>query len=141
MSITVAAFSGSLRKESYTTKLVKAFQQLAPDGITVNLIPIGDLPFINQDLEDNLPAAVKSLHASIEKADAILLATPEYNRSYSPVFKKCVGLGFAAAGSKQMEWQTGRRYWVYTLCTGCVWRTAPSPPGIGLPEHVSRTAT
>ena len=102
MSITVAAFSGSLRKESYTTKLVKAFQQLAPGGITVNLIPIGDLPFINQDLEDNLPAAVKSLHASIEKADAILLATPEYNRSYSPVLKNALDWGSRPQG--QNKW-------------------------------------
>jgi len=41
MSITVAAFSGSLRKDSYTTKLVKAFQQLAPVDVSVAIISIG----------------------------------------------------------------------------------------------------
>ena len=98
MSITVAAFSGSLRKESYTTKLIKAFQKLAPTDITVNIIDISQLPFINQDLEENLPQSVKDLHKSIEQADAILLATPEYNRSYSPVLKNALDWGSRPQG-------------------------------------------
>src|SRR3978361_960986 len=78
MSIIVSAFSGSLRKESYTTKLVKAFQRLAPSDVKLEIVDVGQLPLINQDLEDNLPQPVKDLHRSIERANAILLATPEY---------------------------------------------------------------
>jgi chromate reductase len=89
-NIKIAAFSGSLRKGSYTTSLVRAFQELAPDYITLNLIDISGLPFINQDLESDLPNAVKELHKTIADADAILLATPEYNRSYSPVLKNAL---------------------------------------------------
>jgi chromate reductase len=103
MSITVAAFSGSLRKESYTTKLVKAFQQMAPKGITVKIIDISNLPLINQDLEENLPQTVKSLQSSVEQADAILLATPEYNRSYSPVLKNALDWGSRPEG--QSKWK------------------------------------
>jgi chromate reductase len=99
MSITVAAFSGSVRKESYTTKLVKAFQLLAPNQVAVNIVSIDNLPFINEDLEHNLPQSVKDLHASIEKADAILLATPEYNRSYSPVLKNALDWGSRPQGN------------------------------------------
>jgi len=93
MSILVAAFSGSLRRESYTTRLVHAFRQQAPKEVTVNLIGIGDLPLINQDLENDLPDPVNALHQSIAAADAILLATPEYNRSYSPVLKNALDWG------------------------------------------------
>jgi chromate reductase len=98
MNITVAAFSGSLRKESYTTKLVKAFQKQAPEGVEVKLIDISQLPFINQDLEDDLPLAVKQLHQSVAGADAILLASPEYNRSYSPVLKNALDWGSRPQG-------------------------------------------
>jgi chromate reductase, NAD(P)H dehydrogenase (quinone) len=63
MSIIVSAFSGSLRKESYTTKLVKAFQQLAPDGVKLEVIDISRLPLLNQDLESDLPQPVRALHA------------------------------------------------------------------------------
>lgn len=103
MSITVAAFSGSLRKGSYTTKLVKAFKQLAPEGVTFHIIDISQLPLINQDLETDLPQTVKDLHKSIEQADAILLATPEYNRSYSPVLKNALDWGSRPEG--QTKWK------------------------------------
>jgi chromate reductase len=101
MAITVAAFSGSLRKESFNTKLVRAFQQLAPQGVSVNIIPIGDLPHINEDLEADLPASVIALHKSIESAQAILLATPEYNRSYSPVLKNALDWGSRPQGKNK----------------------------------------
>jgi len=100
-NIKIAAFSGSLRKGSYTTSLVKAFEKLAPDSIIVNLIEIGDLPFINQDLETDLPKSVKELHATIADADAILLATPEYNRSYSPVLKNALDWGSRPEGKNK----------------------------------------
>jgi chromate reductase len=101
--ITIAAFSGSLRKESYTTKLVKAFQKLAPKAVTVKIVDISKLPFINEDLETNLPQTIHDLHDSIEGADAILLATPEYNRSYSPVLKNALDWGSRPQG--QNKWQ------------------------------------
>ncbi|ETZ23086.1 NADPH-dependent FMN reductase [Pedobacter sp. V48] len=102
MNIKIAAFSGSIRKESYTTKLVKAFQQLAPKGVTVELIDISQLPFLNQDLENDLPRQVKALHSSIDTADAIILATPEYNRSYSPILKNALDWGSRPQG--QNKW-------------------------------------
>lgn len=103
MSINIAAFSGSLRKDSYTTKLIKAFQALAPEGVTVKIIDISQLPLLNQDLEENLPQAVKDLHQSITGADAILLATPEYNRSYSPVLKNALDWGSRPQGQNKWD--------------------------------------
>lgn len=93
MKYNILAFSKSLRKESHTTKLVKAFQKSAPKGIIVDIINISILPFINEDLENDLPQSVKDLHKKIKKADVILFAIPEYNRSYSPVLKNAIDWG------------------------------------------------
>lgn len=101
MDIQIAAFSGSLRKDSWNTKLLKAFQDLAPRGVTVNVVDIGELPLINQDLEKDLPSSVKKLHRAIRSADAILLSTPEYNRSYSPVLKNALDWGSRPEGKNQ----------------------------------------
>ncbi|PST83148.1 flavoprotein [Pedobacter yulinensis] len=99
MNITVAALSGSLRKESYTTKTLKAFAALAPEGVTVNLVDISDLPLLNQDLEQDLPEPVKRLHEQAMAADVVVLATPEYNRSYSPVIKNALDWGSRPQGN------------------------------------------
>jgi chromate reductase len=101
MSIKVAAFSGSLRKESFNTKLVKAFKNLAPSDVGVEIVDIGALPLLNEDLESALPESVKALHQSIGTADAILLATPEYNRSYSPVLKNALDWGSRPEGNNK----------------------------------------
>lgn len=95
----VIAFSGSLRKESFTTKLIKAFQTSAPSHIEVEFVKIGDLPFINQDLEDDLPKPVTDLHEKVKACDAVLFATPEYNRSYSPVLKNAIDWGSRPPGN------------------------------------------
>jgi chromate reductase len=103
MSIKVAAFSGSLRKESFTTKLVKAFQQLSPADVSTELIDISTLPLMNEDLEANLPQTVKDLHTAIDRADAVLLATPEYNRSYTPSLKNALDWGSRPAGKNKWK--------------------------------------
>ncbi len=98
-AIKIIAFSGSLRKASYTTKLIKAFEKTAPESITVIRIDIGNLPFINEDLETDLPQSVKDFHQIIKDADAFIFATPEYNRSYSPVIKNAIDWGARPQGT------------------------------------------
>jgi chromate reductase len=102
MGIVVAAFSGSLRQESYNSKLVRAFQKLAPKSVTTERVGIADLPLLNEDLEQELPRAVQNLHRTIERADAVLLATPEYNRSFSPALKNALDWGSRPEG--QNKW-------------------------------------
>jgi chromate reductase, NAD(P)H dehydrogenase (quinone) len=103
MDITVAAFCGSLRKDSYNTKLLQAFQKLSPAGVALHIIDIGELPLLNEDLESDLPASVRALHRHIEAADAIILATPEYNRSYSPVLKNALDWGSRPEGQNKWD--------------------------------------
>lgn len=103
MKYKIIAFSGSLRKESFTTKLVKAFQVRAPGDAELVLIDISSLPFINQDLEEELPDPVKNLHLAIGNADGVIFATPEYNRSYSPVLKNAIDWGSRPAGKNKWK--------------------------------------
>ncbi|RYG05805.1 MAG: NADPH-dependent oxidoreductase [Chitinophagaceae bacterium] len=103
MSLKVIAISGSLRKGSYTTTLLKAIGKIRPTDIEYEILDISDLPLINQDLEDDLPEAVKKLHRSIESADAVIFASPEYNRSYSPVVKNALDWGSRPEGKNKWK--------------------------------------
>lgn len=74
------AISGSLRKASYTTALLKALADKAPLDIT--LADITEVPVYNQDLDiEPNPASVETLRAQVKAADGIIIGSPEYNYS------------------------------------------------------------
>lgn len=89
----VATFIGSLRRESYTRKLVKALPQLAPASLKLDIVEVGALGFYNQDDEASPPANWVALRERIRRADAVLFATPEYNRSVPAVLKNAIDVG------------------------------------------------
>lgn len=101
MTVNIAAFCGSSRKESFTAKLLRAFEKLAPENVKFTLVDINELPFINEDLEAQLPSSILNLHKHIEEADAIILASPEYNRSYSPIIKNALDWGSRPEGKNK----------------------------------------
>jgi chromate reductase len=60
--------------------LIEAARQLAPGGLTIDTIEIGGLPFYNADVEsEGDPSSVVTFKASLQDADGLLIATPEYN--------------------------------------------------------------
>jgi len=76
----VVAFAGSLRRNSFNRALIRAAQELAPEGLSIESIEIGDLPFYNADVEqEGDPPAVASFKSVLQSADGLLIATPEYN--------------------------------------------------------------
>ncbi|MGN6391032.1 MAG: NADPH-dependent FMN reductase [Gemmatimonadales bacterium] len=80
MADRVVAFAGSLRRDSYNRALVAAAAALAPNGMTVQTIEIGGLPFFDADLEaQGDPEAVIAFKSALRAADGVLIATPEYN--------------------------------------------------------------
>ena len=86
---TIAAFAGSLRKASYNRGLIRAAVEVAPANIKVVPFEIDDVPLYNADLDDDdnpLPA-VKRIRDAIRSADALLIASPEYNWSIPAVTK------------------------------------------------------
>jgi len=86
----ILAFSGSLRKGSYNTALLRSAKQLAPDGMNISIADISSLPLYNQDLETEFPAEAAALKKAVEAADGIIIATPEFNRSLSGVLKNAI---------------------------------------------------
>jgi chromate reductase len=86
---TVAVLVGSLRKESVNRKTAEALAALTPH-LTFKFIEIGDLPFFDQDLELDPPAQWVRIRKEIAEADAVLFATPEYNRGLPAVLKNAI---------------------------------------------------
>ncbi len=80
-NLNILAFSGSLRKDSKNTGLLRAIKELAAEDIQVHIADISDLPLYNQDLEGDFPVKIAALKKQIREADGIIIATPEFNRS------------------------------------------------------------
>jgi len=88
--IKILAISGSLRKDSYNTALLRAVQKCAPANVEITIADISGLPFFNQDTEYESNPAVASFKDSIQKADGILFSTPEFNYSFPGVLKNAI---------------------------------------------------
>jgi chromate reductase, NAD(P)H dehydrogenase (quinone) len=88
----VLAVSGSLRQDSYNTQLLRAAQELAPESVEIELFEgVEDLPPYNQDEQDDgAPLTVEGLRERLAQADAVLIATPEYNGSIPGVLKNAL---------------------------------------------------
>lgn len=90
---TVAVLVGSLREGSYNKRLAKAIEVLAGDRLAFSVVRIDDLPLYNQDFDDDYPEACARFKQDIESADAVLVVTPEYNRSVPGVLKNALDIG------------------------------------------------
>jgi chromate reductase, NAD(P)H dehydrogenase (quinone) len=87
----VVAIAGSLRQGSYNRGLLAAGQQVAPANVCVEIADLADLPLYNRDVEaGGDPSPVALLKARIRAADALLIASPEYNRGITGVLKNAI---------------------------------------------------
>ena len=86
----VLGISGSLREASYNTALLHAAVDLMPQGMKLDIFDLSPLPMFNQDLEKPFPEAVVAFRDRLVKADAILIAAPEYNSSITAVLKNTI---------------------------------------------------
>ena len=88
---TVLAFSGSLRAQSFNTRIVQALPRYAPLGLDIQYFDISDLPLYNQDLDGEvLHESAARLRQAVAATDGVIVATPEYNHSYSAVTKNVI---------------------------------------------------
>jgi chromate reductase, NAD(P)H dehydrogenase (quinone) len=88
--IKILGFAGSLRKQSYNRALLRAALELVPEGAELEIFDLEGIPLFNQDKENDYPEKVKEFKAKIRAADAILIATPEYNYSIPGVLKNAI---------------------------------------------------
>jgi len=85
------AISGSLRKKSFNTMVVKAVQNIAPENILIEQLSIADIPMYNFDLHEKVfPESIEKICTAIKKADALLIVTPEYNYSIPGALKNVI---------------------------------------------------
>ncbi|UQB42201.1 NAD(P)H-dependent oxidoreductase [Thiomicrospira microaerophila] len=83
--------SGSLRKASLNTALLRETTGLLPEGVAMTVRTLEDLPLLNPDqLESGFPDAVNVLAAAVKQADALVLASPEFNYSVTAVMKNAM---------------------------------------------------
>jgi chromate reductase len=87
----ILALAGSLRQGSYNRGLLHAAEELAPGWVEVQFFDIGGLPFFNQDLEAaGGPEEVQRFKEAISNANAVLIATPEYNGAVPGVLANAI---------------------------------------------------
>ena len=84
---------GSLRKESYSRKIANNVVKLFPEGYETEFIEIGNLPLYNEEYDGNSPEEYVSFRETVSGVDAVLFATPEYNRSVPGVLKNALDVG------------------------------------------------
>jgi chromate reductase len=90
MATRILGVCGSLRKQSFNLNALKAAQALVPADTALDIYDIAGLPLYNQDEEQSPTPKVTDFKAKIRAADAILLATPEYNYSIPGVLKNAI---------------------------------------------------
>ena len=87
----ILGIAGSLREGSYNRSLLRAARELMPAGVEFVEHEIGTLPFYDGDVEAaGDPESVVRFKQAISEADALLIATPEYNRGVPGVLKNAV---------------------------------------------------
>lgn len=91
VTMRVAGFAGSLRAGSYNRALLGAAAELAPPGMTIEILDIGAIPLYDADVEaEGDPEPVAAFKREVGAADGLLIATPEYNLGVPGVTKNVI---------------------------------------------------
>jgi chromate reductase len=101
--VNILGFAGSLRKDSYNKALLRAATKLVPNYAKLQIFDLEGIPPFNQDLEQSMPDKVKEFKSKIRSADAILIATPEYNYSIPGVLKNAIDFASRPYGDNPFE--------------------------------------
>lgn len=89
--IRILGISGSLRRSSLNSAALRAAAELAPPGVEVAIADLRGVPLYDEDVRQaGLPAAVEALREQVRGADALLIASPEYNHGMPGVLKNAI---------------------------------------------------
>jgi chromate reductase len=102
-TLKILGFVGSMRKGSYNKALMRTAVKLVPEDAAIEVFDLEGIPPFNQDLESSPPQIVKEFKAKIRKADALLIASPEYNYSVPGVLKNAVDWASRPYGDSAFE--------------------------------------
>jgi chromate reductase len=102
----ILGICGSLRAGSCNRALLRAAQELAPAGVNIVIFELHAIPPYNADVEaQGFPEPVVALKTAIAKADALLIATPEYNHSIPGVLKNALDWASRPPASSPLNWK------------------------------------
>lgn len=109
MASKIGVLVGSLRKESFSKKLLKTLKELSPDNIDLENVEIGNLALYNQDYDDegNPPLEYVKFREDMKKYEGFLFITPEYNRSAPAVIKNALDVGSRPYGKSVWDGKPG----------------------------------
>jgi chromate reductase, NAD(P)H dehydrogenase (quinone) len=104
----VAVIVGSLRKDSINRKVANALVEVAPEGLNLSFVDIGQLPIYNPDDDDDKrPAEWTAFRERIRAVDAVLFVTPEHNRSVPAALKNAIDVGSRPYGKSAWSGKPG----------------------------------
>ncbi len=90
-TVSILGIAGSLRQGSFNRAVLRAAQELAPEGMQIDSFDISPIPLYDEDVrQQGYPAPVEDLRARIKAADGVLVVTPEYNYSIPGVLKNVI---------------------------------------------------
>jgi len=102
--VSILGVAGSLRAGSYNRALIRAAAARAPEGVTVVEHDLAPIPFYNGDVEAaGDPEAVQEWKAAIERADAVLIATPEYQHGVPGLLKNALDWASRPAAASVLQ--------------------------------------
>ncbi|MCI0479066.1 NAD(P)H-dependent oxidoreductase [Candidatus Uhrbacteria bacterium] len=104
--MTILGIAGSLRKGSLNRKLLASAAAASPDGVTMEIAEFADIPVFDQDLETPLPPSVAAFKERLKVADAVLIATPEYNYGIPGPLKNLIDWASRPFGENVWEGKT-----------------------------------
>jgi len=91
VNLKVIAISGSLRLKSHNTALLESAKVLSPENMEIEIFSLKDIPLYNEDVEkEGVPESVKIFKDKIANSDSMLIASPEYNYSFTGVLKNAI---------------------------------------------------
>ena len=93
MAYRVGVFVGSLSTVSINRRLARALLKLADGQLELVEIPIGGLPLYNRDFDADYPPEGRAFKEAVERVDALMFVTPEYNRSIPGALKNAIDWG------------------------------------------------
>jgi chromate reductase, NAD(P)H dehydrogenase (quinone) len=128
----ILGLSGSLRRDSHNTRLLRASSTLLPRGVElVEFDQLGAIPPFNEDQEHTPPPSVVALKLAIEQADAVLIATPEYNHSIPGVLKNALDWTSRPYEQNPMRGKPAAVIGASTGLFGAVWAQAETRKVLG----------
>ena len=87
----ILGFSGSIRAQSANSAILHTLAEGIADRADMRIEPLGDVPLYNADLDgERQPERIAQLKAAVAAADALVMATPEYNYGISGVLKNAI---------------------------------------------------